>query len=110
MARALKLTSLVLAALVAFTGLGYACAWIKAGECRAAVAAELSHKPVFGRDMRGNRVRVLPNDVSSRVTGPLKVEVSYVVHYDLHGSVHIQRFKALPWGVERTSSEVVDLI
>ncbi|UWX03493.1 hypothetical protein H1235_10210 [Pseudoxanthomonas sp. NC8] len=89
---------------------GYGCAWLKADACRAAVAEELSRKPVFGRDMLGNRVRVSPTEVSVRVTGPLQVEVSYMVPYDLHGSIHIQRFKVLPWSVKRSSSQVIDLV
>ena len=110
MARVVKPLAIAVIGVLAVLGAGYGCAWLKIGACRASVAEELLRKPVFGRDMRGNRVRVSPAALSARVTGPLKVEVSYLVPYDLHGSIHIQRFTVLPWRVERSSSQVIDLV
>jgi hypothetical protein len=110
MARATRALLAVLTFSIAALGLGYGSAWLWAPQCRAEIAQELTRRPVFGRNFGGGRVRVTPADVSSRVVGPFQVETSYMVPADLHGVVHIQRFRVLPWGIARSTAEVIYLV
>lgn len=110
MTRPIKLASISLALALGLVGTGYGCAWLKVDACRTIVVEELARKPVFGRDLHGNKLRVAPAAVSARVSGPFQVEVWYLVPYDLHGSIHTQKFRVLPWGIKRSSVEIIDLV
>ena len=110
MAHARRALLALLAVPTTVLALGYVSAWLRAPQCRAEISQELIRQPVFGRSFGGERVRVDPADVTSRIVGPFQVETEYTVPADLHGAVHIQRFTVLPWGIVRGTAQVVYLV
>jgi hypothetical protein len=110
MAHVRKVSIALLAASVVFVAVGYVSARSRLEECRSQIAQQLVAKPVFGRNFGGSRVQVAPSAVSSRVAGLFQVETVYMVPTGMHGTLYIQRFTTLPWGIERSTSQVIYLV
>ena len=87
----------VLATLAAVAVAGYAMAWHALGSCEDETFQDLQQKNVVHTDMMGKETPLLRSDVHARVTAPFHVEVSYLVRYDIHGSVHHRNYLVLPW-------------
>jgi hypothetical protein len=76
---------------------GYAIAWHSLDSCESETFREIQRKNIVHTDMLGKEAPVLRSDVYARVTAPFQVEVSYLVRYDIHGSVHRKNYFVLPW-------------
>ena len=105
-----KATFAAVAALVLVIGLGYLTAWHSLSACLDETYQEIQHLGISGTDIRGNEVRLSRSSVSARIAGPFLVEVQYLVPDDLHGTLHIDRYLALPWRTAKRSSEAIQLV
>lgn len=101
-----KITLGTLLATASVLCIGYAMAWVSLTWC-----ADETYRKVSMQNVRDGDFPLLQrNDVSARVVGPFLVEVSYLTHEDIHGSVHYVRYWAFPWGRSEPSSMVVRLV
>jgi len=98
------------AALVLFLGAGYLTAWNSLSACADETYQEIQHLGISGTDIQGNKVGLSRNNVFARIAGPFLVEVQYLVPYDLHGTLYVDRYLALPWRAVKRSSEAIQLV
>jgi len=98
------------AALVLVLGAGYLTAWKSLSACADETYQEIRRLGISGTDIQGNKVGLSRNNVSARIAGPFLVEVQYLVPYDLHGTLHVERYLALPWRTAKRSSEAIQLV
>jgi len=98
------------AVLVLAVGVGYLTAWSSLSACADETYQEIRRLGISGTDIQGNKVGLSRNNVSARIAGPFLVEVQYLVPYDLHGTLHVERYLALPWRTAKRSSEAIQLV
>lgn len=87
----------MLTAVLAYYGFGYALAAHQASECEEIAFQEAVQKHISGFAIGRNMVTVQRSTVRSSIS-PFTVEVSYSVPRDLHATVFIRRFHISPLG------------
>lgn len=104
-----RATLAVVAVLALALGTGYLTAWRSLSACADKTYQEVQRLGISGTDIQGNKVRLSRSNIYPRIAGPFLVEVQYLVPYDLHGTLHVERYLALPWGATKRSSEAIQL-
>lgn len=94
-ARLLVRASLLL--VVGLVAVGYASAYAQREPCRDAVWSDVSARHVVARRLGTTGTPLRRDDIEVRIAGPFLVEVTYLVPEGLEGTLHVNRFVALPW-------------
>jgi len=89
---------------------GYATAWISLASCADRSFAEIEKHGTTGMGLDGHEIVLTHNDVQASVSGPFLVDVQYLVPYDLHGTLHLSTYLALPWGIYLRSANKYPLV
>ncbi|WP_267105413.1 hypothetical protein [Xanthomonas sacchari] len=93
-----------------FLAIGYLTAWLSLATCAETSFREATSKGVSGRDMLGNKVVPTREAVTASIAGPFLVQTQYDLPSDLHRTIHIRRYVALPWSTVAYASEVIRLV
>jgi hypothetical protein len=89
---------------------GYATARISLASCAAQSFSDMEKHGVTGVDLDGHKIVLTQRDVHASVSGPFLVDVQYLVPYDLHGTLHVSNFVALPWAIYLRSANEYPLM
>lgn len=83
--------------IVVLVAVGYASAYAQREPCRDMVWSDVSARHVVARRLGTTGTPLGRDDIEVRIAGPFLVEVSYLVPEGLEGTLHVNRFLALPW-------------
>jgi hypothetical protein len=89
---------------------GYATAQISLASCADQSFAEIKKHGTTGMGIDGHTIFLTHHDVKASVSGPFLVDVQYLVPRDLHGTLHISTYLALPWGIYLRSANKYPLM